>query len=519
MAIVIFIIFIVLLAIGLVAYFVIFNRKDISKRAIELAESGMFTDARGLLRSKLDRDPNNVSLHQAMIRIYHLEGDEHSELEHMIQLYRIGRSTPDLPLPILANQIASIYYKNEQYSEAFQFYKDALRLVPDNEEALARLAFLCVGQEKFDIADRYFSKLVIIRPNVFEYRLGRGICLSQLRKKEALSEFDAAVGIAPDNLTANLFAGIEGLLQGAVDQSTARLKHALDLGPEPEVEYIVKKALTSLAYQRMDYNTALKYAEQTLQIALDENWNKEEYDARTSVACMAILAGDLEAANENLLTLEMRNMNDQRIINLSDYRMNVEEGLIPAGEPSPAGFNFRGFLNDWTRSRFNSSFIFQISGMKMDRSIDVDSLLTQEGPPKASRRSNRVDIGELIDRFNQLKGQSFETVCRKIVLTLGYKVVSILPYRESDGMDILAQLATDKSQRALFEIRKWENQPISDIFLRNMQNQLNENKAQLGFVIAAARLTDGAAAALQSLNKIKVINEESLGELLSQVLD
>lgn len=519
MAIVIISIILVLIAIGLIVYFAIFNRKDIVEQAIELAESGMFTDARGLIRSKLDKDPNNTILNRAMIRIYHLEGDEHNELDYMIQLYRIGKSTPELPLPILANQIAAIYYKNEQYNEAFQFYRDALRLVPDNEEALARLAFLCVGQEKFDIADRFFSKLVALRPNVFEYRLGRGICLSQLRRKEALSEFDAAIGIAPDNLTANLFAGIEGLLQGAIDQSMARLKHAVELGPEPEVEYIIHKAITSLAYQRMDYNTALKHAEKALQISLDENWNKEEYDARTSVACMAILAGDLETANENLLTLEMRNMNDQRIINLSDYRMNVEEGLIPAGEPSPAGFNFRNFMNDWTRSRFTSSFIFQISGMKMDRSIDVDSLITQEGPPKVSRRSSEINMGELIGRFNQLKGQSFETVCRKIVLTFGYKVISILPYREGDGLDILAQLATDKSQRALFEIRKWENQPISDIFLRNMQNQLNVNKAQLGFVIAAARLTDGAATALQTLSKIKVINEEELATLLSQVLD
>jgi hypothetical protein len=105
------------------------------------------------------------------------------------------------------------------------------------------------------------------------------------------------------------------------------------------------------------------------------------------------------------------------------------------------------------------------------------------------------------------------------VAALGYRFVSMLPYRDSDGMDILAQSTTDKNRRAIFEIRKWKNQSISDIFLRNMQNQINEQKAQEGYVIAAARLTDGAQTALQTLNKIKVINEFDLIDLLMRVLD
>lgn len=519
MAIAVIIVIAVLIAAGIAVYFLFFNRKDLSERAIELAEAGMFTDARGLVRSRLDREPNNPELHYLMMRIYNIEGDETNELHHMLQIYRLGRSVPDLPLPVLANRIASVYYRNERYDESFQFYSEALKMVPENEEALARLAFLCAGQEKFEAADRFFSRLVKLKPDVFEYRLGRGICLSQLRKKDALDEFEAACQIDPGNLTANLFFGIEGYFQGSFEQAAERLVRALELGPEPEVEYIIRKAITAIFYQKGDYNSALHHAEQALRVALDEGWDREEYDARISTACMAIMAGDLETANENLLTLEMRNMNDQKIINLSDYRMNVEEGLIPAGEVSPSGFNFRSFLNDWARSRFNTSFIYQISGLKMERKLDIDALLNQDNSPRVARQQASIDPEEMIERFNALKGQAFETVCRKIVATLGYRVISLLPYRDSDGMDILAQSTTEKDRKAVFEIRKWKNQPISDIFLRNMQNQINEQKAQEGFVIAAAHLTDGAQTALQTLNKIKVINEFDLIDLLRRVLE
>jgi tetratricopeptide (TPR) repeat protein len=510
---------IVLIMAGIAAAFLFFRRKDFAERALELAEAGMFTDARGLVRSRLDHDPENPMLHYLMVRIYSIEGDEANELHHLLQIYRIGRSVPDLPMPVLTNRIASIYYRNERYSDSFQYYNDALKMVPENEEALARLAFLCAGQEKFEAADRYFSRLVQLKPDVFEYRLGRGICLSQLRKKDALAEFEAACQIDPDNLTANLFYGLEGFFQGAIEPAIERLLHALELAPESEVEYIIRKALTVLFFQKGDYNSALHHSEQALRIALEERWEREEYDARISTACMAIMAGDLETANENLLTLEMRNMNDPKIISLSDYRMNVEEGLIPAGEVSPSGFNFRSFLADWARSRFSTGFLYQISNLKMERKFDIDAAINQDGSPRISRQQPGVDSEELIERFNSLKGQAFETACRKIVAALGYRFVSMLPYRDSDGMDILAQSTTDKNRRAIFEIRKWKNQSISDIFLRNMQNQINEQKAQEGYVIAAARLTDGAQTALQTLNKIKVINEFDLIDLLMRVLD
>lgn len=500
-------------------YFFLVGRKDLSTQAMELAEGGMFTDARGLIRGRLDREPNDPRLHFTMARIYNMEGDESNELHHMLQLHRIGRSVPELPMGVLINRIAAVYYKNERYSECTQFYLEALKLVPQNEEALARLAFLCAGQERFEHAERFFGRLIQMKPDVFEYRIGRGIVLSQLRKKDALAEFEAACALDPDNLSASLFLGLDAFLTGQTQKALERLQAALRLRPEPEVEYLINKALAAACYQLNDANAALKHAERCLQIALEETWEREEYDARLSVACMAIMAGDVEAANENLLTLEMRNMTDQKVISLSDYRMNVEEGLIPAGEVSPSGFNFRSFLTDWVRGRVPGSILYQISGLRMDRTFDIDSLLSPEAQARPAARQQTIDPETYIQRFNDLKGQPFETICRKIIAELGYRVLAILPYRDSDGMDFIAQHSDEKNRRAVFEFRKWKNQPISDIFLRNMQTRVNEQKAQEGFVIAAARLTDGAQAALATMERIRVINEFDLADLLSRVLE
>ncbi len=110
------------------------------------------------------------------------------------------------------------------------------------------------------------------------------------------------------------------------------------------------------------------------------------------------------------------------------------------------------------------------------------------------------------------------SICEKVMETQGYKLEKILPSREKEGADFIARELLDKKNKALFRIRRWKDQPISDIFLRDMQNNMNELKVSRGYVIAGARLTPGAESALENLKKITVINDQDLGELLHKVL-
>ena len=47
---------------------------------------------------------------------------------------------------------------------------------------------------------------------------------------------------------------------------------------------------------------------------------------------------------------------------------------------------------------------------------------------------------------------------------------------------------------------------------------MNELKVNQGFVIAGARLTQGADQALNNLKKIEVINEENFGMLIKDII-
>jgi restriction endonuclease Mrr len=98
----------------------------------------------------------------------------------------------------------------------------------------------------------------------------------------------------------------------------------------------------------------------------------------------------------------------------------------------------------------------------------------------------------------------------------GYKIIKQIPPDDNEGFDCIAE--NYEGKKAYFKIRQWKNQSISDIFLRNFQNKINELKVQEGYIISGAKLTPGGEQALQNLRKLKVINGEELANLLVNIM-
>ncbi len=507
---------------AVVVYIMFFtDRGDMYERALGAAARGDYTDARAMVRTRLDRDPDNPRAHYFLARIYGMEGDRSNELSHLIEVLRIDRFSPELKKIDIIKRIADVYYESGDYKLSFQYYLELLNINKQNEEALARLAFLAAGQNEYEIADVYFRDLVRIAPDVAQYHLGRGVCLAMMRKSDSINEFVQAYENDPNDMTTMFLTAIQAYKQNETGIAGEIVKQLLNLARDPIIVLIVNKLATAIFYKNGEYKEALHSAQRCLEASVENGWKAEEYDSRLSVAYMGIQIGDLEIANDNLLELEMQNPTDDLVMRIADYRMDLEDGITKVDEISPRGFDFRHHMNEWLKNRFPDDAIYTFSGLRMDDRFDILGLVNRDGKatqaPKIQAKKN-VDHSGLIEAFNALPDNSFLSTCEKIISSQGYKVSKNLPRKEKDGADFIAAMLEDKKTRALFSIRQWANEPISDIFLRNMQNTMNELKVSYGFVVAGARLTPGAEIALQNLKKITVINEDELGSLLQNVL-
>jgi len=496
------------------------NKRSVYEKAISLAHNKSFTDARGLIRAKIDSNPENAEAHYAMAQIYELEHNLPSALEHLNEIRRINKIVPGLDTTKLLNKMGELSYRSGNYNESFENYYEANRISPRDEESLTHLAFMAIGQAEFDTAEKYFKVLVDVSPNAAEYRLARAVGLSMMGKNEAYSEFEKALKLNPADTTSKFLMALESYRQEDIKKSIDLLETIPPRESEPYILFIVYRFLVLLYYLHERFDQAMKNAELSLSIAIAEQWEKEEKDARLSLAYMALLCSEYEKANESLLELELKNPSDQTVINVANFRMDLEEGATGIDQVSPRGFDFAFQLKDWVRSRFPDDAVYRLSGLKMDDQIDF-SILSSQRQGKEFRRTARepgIDFQALIDEFNALGDNAFLVSCSSIIQTLGFSINKTLPYRDKDGADFIGTKKDDKKIRALFRIRKWKNQPISDIFLRDMQNYMNELKVNQGFVIAGARLTQGAEQALVNLKKIEVINEENFGMLIKDIM-
>ncbi len=502
-------------------FFFIAERGDVYEKAQTLAARGNFTDARALVRTRLTRDPRSIRANYYLSQIYGQEGDLESELKHLIEITRINEYSQEITKVSVIKRIAEIYYETNRYRQSYQQYLDLLSYLGKEEETLARLAFMSIGQGEFELAEGFFRDLISIVPTNPVYRIARGVGLAMLKKPEALQEMEEGLKRSPGDTTTMFLTALQSFRAGIDDRAEELVRTLLQQAREPGVISIVNRLGAAVYYQIENYKAALDCAMRSLTTALDQGWKKEEYDARLSLAYIAIRVGDMEKANDHLMELELQNPTDDTIIRVSDFRMDVEEGIATPDEISPRGFDYRNVMAEWLRNRFPPDAIYTLSGLRMEDRFDVISASSRdkksEGVGGASSRE-KIDPAEMIERFNALSEKGFQDAANAIIQSQGFRQIKGLPRRDKDGVDYIAVNISEKSEKALFSIRQWANQPISDIFLRNMQNQMNELKVSKGFVVAGARLTPGAEQALQNLKKITVINEEDLGRLLMAVL-
>jgi len=513
------VIFILVTVLGTFAALYFMKRSaNLFDRALQIARNGDYTDARGLIRSKIEANPDDFQAQYTMAEIYRMEKNEYAELKHLLEMKRINAFTPTIPAFRVLNRIGELYYKAENYTESFENFYESLQMYEKNESALVHLAFMAIGKGEFELAEKFFKPLIDLVPGVADYHLARGVGLSMLKNRSALGAFERAHQLKPDDLTTRFMLCFQYYKQSEWEKARDMIANLKEELKDPSLVYMIHKMECAVQYALQDFSTAQRVAEKTLDIATRENWTKEIYDARLSLSYMAILNGNLPLANEHLLELEIDNPNDQLVIKVSDFRMDVEEGVCRIDQVSPKGFDFNMYLQDWLKRRFNEQIIYQISGLRMEEEFDINIMSSGSGGiQKQDRARINIDYERLIDQFNSLKDVQFQQACEKIIELQGYRNPKSLKSPDRDGQDFVASSLQDKKIKALFRIRKWKNQPISDIFLRDMQNYMNELSVNQGYVIAGARLTTGAESALQNLKKIEVINEENLGIILQRI--
>ncbi len=189
------------------------------------------------------------------------------------------------PDSVRAHQFLAESYSAENKSKkAIEEYEAALKADPRSVEVLCALGDLERGEFHFDRAIAYYSRALEIKPKDYDSVYGLGV--AHLRRNElprAVEYFRRALTLRPDSAAARLALGSVLLRTGDVTGAVSELKSAVVCKPDLRQAY----ALLARAYRMLGQ---LREAKESLEKAQELERREREFLQR------ALLSDDLAAA-------------------------------------------------------------------------------------------------------------------------------------------------------------------------------------------------------------------------------
>jgi tetratricopeptide (TPR) repeat protein len=492
-----------------------FNRADFYMKQNQLEQATLeYTKI-------LDRDPDNPLAHYRLASIYFNQGLTEKGVHHLEEVIRINKYSAGVNKTDVERKLAEAYSERDQTLEAFRLFFDILKSQPSDASALYHVSFILLGQEYFELAQRYFDRLATLEERNFEIVFGAGIaCYQNQKTNESVDYFKEALSIDPHSDIANLAMAFAQQKKHDYKAALNYARMIIDTSSDENALFIAKRLYGILAVQAKRPSEGVKVLEEVLDYARKKDMTDEVALVLYDLGFAAIHAEMTELAYEYWNQLYQYNREYKNIQHLALLLRKEMDSNAGAKDVERSVIEYS---EEWIKDAFPSNFIWSICGLQSTEAIDVEGVLVaaraesqREGIPDRPKYASSA-AADRIDAFNRLDAENFRIIAGRVVAKLGFRVDEILTtYRESDGVDFLASSPSGK-EKTLVWVRRWKDILVGEIPLRNLAQAVNDIKAKQGIFITTTDLTPASESSLRGLAKIRVIFPAELGDLLSDL--
>ncbi|MCX7678348.1 MAG: tetratricopeptide repeat protein [Spirochaetes bacterium] len=486
-------------------------------KAEQYLKNGKIFDAIIEFKKALDKKPDDFEIHAKLADIYLNENEIDQAVSHLEKVLALNKYNYAVEKTDIQKKLAKAYDLREEYEKALQLYLEILTTMPMDVDSLYYIAFTALGQEEFEIAQRYFDKLVKLLPNNFEVNFATGICCYQNQKtNDAVNYFKTASSLHPSSDIANLALAFALQRKSDYRQALLAVKKINEMEKDREIVFVTRRLRGILLLQSRNFDEAVKVFQELLDYLKKNDMQDAVMMTLFDLGFVCIKAEKTALAYQywnELYEMDKSYKKIQHLVTLLRKEMDVDYKLFTEEDESSIEEHFRA----WLEETFPKDFLWQLCGLKSDKEINIRGLLTSTRISKATEIKSESDFSYVnydnIEQFNKMNVENFRITANRLVSKLGYKVDQILTtYRESDGVDFLA--VTPEKEKVLIWVRRWIKTKVGEIPLRNFAQAINDMKASKGIFITSSELTPSAENSLSNLSKVQVIRPDELASLL-----
>ncbi len=492
------------------------------RRADSFLNQNLIDQAMAEYEKIIEQDPFNPVANYRLGLIYINLNQIEKGMRHLEQVVRTNKYDGEVKKIDVERKLAETYIFFDRTEEAFQLFYDIVKISPGDVKALYHVAFILLGQEYFEMAQKYFDRLAVLDEKNFEILFGAGITSYQNQKTgEAIDYFKEALTINPHSDIANLAMAFAQQKKRDYKASLNFARMIMDTSSDENAQFIAKRLYGILSVQAQKASDGVKVLEEVLSYARKKGMNEEAALVLYDLGFAALHAEMTELAYEYWNQLYQLNRDFKNIQYLTPMLRKEMDSKAAARDE---GRSVIEYSEEWLRDAFPANYIWSICGLKSARVIDLGSALAVERAESAREESpdrKKFPPGIATENLNiliRLDAENFRIIASRVVAKLGYVVDEILPtYREADGVDFLGH-QRDTDEKTLIWVRRWKDIQIGEIPFRNLAQAVNDAKVDQGLFITTSDPTQAGEDAIKGLTRVRVILPAELGNLLNGLL-
>lgn len=508
---------------GIIIYYIYYiaPKFDPLKKAEELISNDNIDEAIMEYKKALEKHPDDFLIHFKLANLFLKLNETDQAVIHLEKILELDKYNYEVEKLDIEKKLAQAYTIREEHEKAFQLFIDILKLFPVDPEALYHVSFIALGQEEFEIAQKYFNKLAKIKPNDFEIQFGAGICSYQTQSiSDAIAFFKAASSQRPNSGITNLALAFSLQRKNDYKQAIEYASKVSDSTNDPHIIFIAKRVQAFLNIQAKKFDDAVKNFEELLTIVKNNDMHEETMMTLYDIGFACVKAERSNYAYDywnELYAMDKSYKNVQSLVTMLRKEMEMDFKLLKEN----FDISVIEYVEEWVTKAFPKDFLWNICGLKSDIEINIKDVAVtariSSSKDDGHTSSVHYDYSINLDTFTKLDNENFRIISNRLLGKLGYKVDQILQtYRESDGVDFLA--ISPEKDKVLVWVRRWSKTKVGEIPLRNFAQAINDIKAKRGVFVTTAELTTGAENSLSNLSKVSVVYPEEVGQMLQGII-
>jgi type IV pilus biogenesis/stability protein PilW len=227
-------------------------------------------------------------------------------------------TTEDIKKAESHNKRGASFLSNGDLNKAFVEFQEALKVNPENKEALNYLGYISARYGKYEEAVSYYSKAVAIDPNYSEAINNLGIAYAELEQwDEAVHQFNTALKdptyLTPGSAYSNL--GFVYYMKGKYREAEKALKEALVRNPvSARAMYVLGLVYIKLGDDKLAIDSFMK----TIGMVPDY------VDAHWELANVYLRTGDNARALKHFEVVAEKGENAARIRKAAEHIQNLK---------------------------------------------------------------------------------------------------------------------------------------------------------------------------------------------------